>query len=265
MTQINTHIGLNHTPNTLAQTTKKHISHNKKQKLETDALLESLDNETSRRLKKLYANFSSAKSPLKTPFSNKSSSSMPTPEQEFAKKNKISGHSIGLKMGASNTLHQTQEALNGVKSKQQSILDDLPLDMKKELGPNPAFEDVVMALMMRIGQREETKIMDRIRTMERGNSSVYGIMRHRAGDLGGVAGGLLGGYFGGARGAVLGSELGDKVAGSLHGINSKESRQIAFEKLKYMMNKHNEMMSCISNILSNMHQTSRNTISNIKG
>lgn len=146
-------------------------------------------------------------------------------------------------------------------------------DMIDLLGPNACFEDALMYVMMKIAKQEEKNIAEKIKVIERGHAGLTGVVSDKARDLGGVAGGALGAgiaaYFGGAAngiaGAAVGQDIGERLVGSYVGNNSQESRQIQFEKLKHMMHKQSEMMTCISNILATMHQTNKNTLGNIRG
>ncbi len=146
-------------------------------------------------------------------------------------------------------------------------------NMTEFLGQNTCFEDALMQVMMKIAKQEEKNVSEKIRVLERGHAGLPGLLGDRARDLGGVAGGALGAglgaYFGGAAGgttgATVGQDIGERLVGSYTGYNSQESRQIQFEKLKHSMQKLSEMMTCISNILSTMHQTNKNTVANLRG
>ncbi len=146
-------------------------------------------------------------------------------------------------------------------------------NMADFLGPNACFEDILMQVMMKIAKQEEKNVSEKIRVLERGHAGLPGLLSDRARDLGGVAGGAigagLGAYFagaaGGTTGATVGQDIGERLVGSYTGHNSQESRQIQFEKLKHSMQKLSEMMTCISNILTTMHQTNKNTLSNLRG
>lgn len=138
-------------------------------------------------------------------------------------------------------------------------------EMAQVLGPNACFEDILAYVMMKIAREEERKVLERVETLENGgHPGLKGWLANRAADLGGLAGGVLGGIGGGAAGAAVGQDIGKRLVNSATGYNSEDSRQIQFEKLKQQMNKLNELMSCMSNILKNMHDTTKNTISNIR-
>lgn len=139
-------------------------------------------------------------------------------------------------------------------------------DMAQVLGPNACFEDILAYVMMKIAREEEKKVMERIQILENGgHPGLKGWLAQKAGDLGGVAGGVLGAMKGGAAGAAVGQDVGKRLINSFMGYNSEDSRQIQFEKLKQQMNKLSELMTCMSNILANMHATVKNTISNFRG
>ncbi|MES2503980.1 MAG: hypothetical protein V4534_03795 [Myxococcota bacterium] len=159
------------------------------------------------------------------------------------------------------------QKMSEIQKTMSSLLGDPQAfeEMAQTLGPNACFEDVLSFVMMKIAREEEKKVMERISILENGgHPGVKGWVSHKAADLGGLAGGVLGAMKGGAAGAAVGQDVGKRLVNSFSGYNSEDSRQIQFEKLKQQMNKLNELMSIMSNILANMHQTAKNTIGNIR-
>lgn len=167
-----------------------------------------------------------------------------------------------------NMIRQVQSSTLGIMGDPQEAAK-----MAEILGPHATFEDVLAYVMMKIAKDEENKVAERIQILENGgHPGMKGWFSHRAADLAGVAGSLLGGAAGafvggpaGAQaGAAAGRDVGKQTVNAFTGYNSEDSRQIQFEKLKHQMNKLSEFMTCISNILANLHATTKNTISNIR-
>ena len=173
----------------------------------------------------------------------------------------------------------TEQSIQQMQGQTQNFVSNMlggsstSQEMTDLLGPNACFEDALMYVMMKIAKQEEKNIAEKIKVIERGHAGLTGIVSDKARDLGGIAGGAIGAgisaYFGGAAntiaGAAVGQDIGERLVGSYVGNNSQESRQIQFEKLKHMMHKQSEMMTCISNILATMHQTNKNTLGNMRG
>lgn len=165
-------------------------------------------------------------------------------------------------------LKQVQSSVFGIMGSPQEAAR-----MAEVLGEHATFEDILAYVMMKIAKEEEDKLTERIQILENGgHPGIKGWFSHRAADLAGMAGSavgaLAGGYASGPGGAAAGAAAGRDVAkqavNSFTGYNSEDSRQIQFEKLKHQMNKLSEFMTCISNILANMHSTVKNTVSNMR-
>lgn len=180
---------------------------------------------------------------------------------------------------AQTQMQQANQSVKQMQSQTQKLIASMigennhSNDIVKILGPNACFEDVLMHVMMKIAKQEEKNVMNKMRSLETGQAGIPGVINQGAKQLGAVAGGavggLLGGYMGGvtggATGAAVGQDLGQRVMGVYGYDNSPESRQIQFETLKHMMQKQSELMSCISNILTTIHQTNKNAIGNLRG
>ncbi len=206
-----------------------------------------------------------------------------TLRQESQRKTEPSGYAPPAKQTVKNNIpgapktavQQMQQMLQQAQSMVTNLVasPESMRDMAQVLGPNAAFEDVLAYVMMKIAKEEENKVAERIQILENGgHPGIKGWFAHRAADLAGVAGGAIGaaagawagGAGGAAAGAAAGRDVGKQLTNSFTGYNSEDSRQIQFEKLKHQMNKLSEFMTCISNILANMHSTTKNTISNMR-
>ena len=180
---------------------------------------------------------------------------------------------------AQSQMHHANQSVKQVQSQTEKLVASMlgdtnqSSDIVKILGPNACFEDVLMHVMMKIAKQEEKNVMTKMRSLETGQAGIPGVLNQGAKQLGalagGAVGGMLGGYMGGATGgatgAAVGQDLGQRVLGVYGYDNSPESRQIQFEKLKHMMQKQSELMSCISNILTTIHKTNQNAIGNLRG
>lgn len=143
-----------------------------------------------------------------------------------------------------------------------------------KLGPGATFEDLVAAFMIDTVKDMQKEIEDKMKELKKSNESRgggrggYGSM---LGGLGKMAGGAIGGIFGGPIGAGIGSQLGGMAGGMLGGQGAggaqggdRDMRQIKFEELKNLMNKLQQMIQSMSNVLNTMHQGAMNSIRNIR-
>lgn len=147
-------------------------------------------------------------------------------------------------------------------------------DFMSKLPANASFEDLIAALMMDVVKDLQEQIKqkaDKLKEQSKGGG------RGRRGGLGGllggvakIGGGVLGGMVGGPIGAQAGSALGGAIGGGMgtggqSGAGNADSRQLAFEELKNMMNKLQQMQQSLSNVLNTMHKGAMNAIQNIRG
>lgn len=136
-------------------------------------------------------------------------------------------------------------------------------EIRKIIGEAKSFEDALMAIMMHIAQNEQGRVMRRLRNFERTTTGVGRFMRDQASNVAEFGGGMVGQALGGPPGAALGRQVGKSAADSA--LGGEQSRQLEFEKIKFMMQKLNEMVSCLSNVLNIMHTTAQATIQNTRG
>lgn len=142
-----------------------------------------------------------------------------------------------------------------------------------KLGPGATFEDLVAAFMIDTVKDMQKEIEDKMKELKKSNESQrggrggYGSM---LGGLGKMAGGAIGGVFGGPIGAGIGGQLGGALGGAVgggggaKGNGQSDMRQIKFEELKNLMNKLQQMLQSMSNVLNTMHQGAMNSIRNIR-
>jgi hypothetical protein len=147
--------------------------------------------------------------------------------------------------------------------------------------PTPCtFEDLVAAFMIDVVKDMENELKDKMAEMESGQENGNGVGKV-LGQVGSVVGGAAGsaagsmiapGYgtmLGGNVGASLGGQAGQAVGSALSGQGQagdagKDSRQINFEKIKNLMQKLQQCLQSLSNVLNTMHQGSMNAIRNIR-
>lgn len=148
--------------------------------------------------------------------------------------------------------------------------------------PNPCtFEDLIAAFMIDVIKDMEKELESKMGEYEKmtGDSESktgLGGNGELAGQIGGAIGGVAGAAVGSAVapgvgttiGGNLGSAAGEKI-GSAVGSKGAEgtdedSRQIMFEKIKDLMQKLQQAMQSLSNVLNTMHQGSMNAIRNIR-
>lgn len=135
-----------------------------------------------------------------------------------------------------------------------------------KLGPNATFEDFVAAFMFDIAREKQQQIKEMGLEMKQLNAEKQAFkaldkMEKAGQKIQSAALTFFGGPLGGLASAV--SEMG---AGGAEGQVEKieDSRQLLFEKLKNEMNKLQEMMQALSNVLNTMHEGAMNAIRNIK-
>lgn len=162
------------------------------------------------------------------------------------------------------------QATKGMQSRSRNFLADqlgaafTSDEIASALGPNACFEDALAMAMMNIAEKSEREVMEQIRGVERGDTGLSGAIANGARALGGAAGGAIGGYVGGLSGAAIGHDVGERIAGGAASQYGGSSRQVQFEKLKMSITRQSEMMQAISNILSTIHTTNKNTIGNMR-
>lgn len=176
---------------------------------------------------------------------------------------------------------ETGEEAASIRQRTQATLDKMTRGQRREaaeamrgetgIGPEiqaiiggaKTFEDAIMAIMMHVAQEEQGKVMRRLRNFEKTTTGVGRFMRDQAANVAEFGGGMVGQFLGGENGATLGRQVGKSAADSA--LGGEQSRQLEFEKIKFMMQKLNEMVSCISNVLNIMHTTAQATIQNTRG
>ena len=136
-----------------------------------------------------------------------------------------------------------------------------------QLPPGASFEDIVAAFMVDViddMQKEAMAKMNQIRRSINSQNSLFGKMKGALGGLAGMAGGAAGMVVGGPIGAMIGGGLGQAVGGALGPGADADSRNLMFEELKNIMQKLQQMLQALSNVLNTMHQGAMNSIRNIR-
>jgi hypothetical protein len=163
--------------------------------------------------------------------------------------------------------------------------------------PNPCtFEDLVAAFLIDVVKDMEKELEEKMGEYEKmKGSDESGDSKSGAagggaglGQIGSVVGGMagsavgsmvapgigtmVGGNIGSAVGGAVGKQAGSAVGGSSSSSGAAEgaegsdedSRQIMFEKIKDLMQKLQQALQSLSNVLNTMHQGSMNAIRNIR-
>jgi hypothetical protein len=131
-----------------------------------------------------------------------------------------------------------------------------------------AFEDIVAKMMFEVVRDMQKEVMTELENLKQ-QAAAAAKGGGGGGGLGGMLGGMLGGIgnaiapgIGGAIGNALGGLFGGGGGGG-GGDKGAESRNLAFEQLKFKMQKLSEMQQAFSAVLNSMHQTAESAIKNI--
>lgn len=134
-----------------------------------------------------------------------------------------------------------------------------------KLGPNATFEDLVAAFMMDVMKEKQQQVTEMMNKMKAMNEQKKQLNNLKMGsDMLKQVSGMVGMIVPvGTAVSMIGSAAAGMVDSQKESL--EDSRQLLFEQLKNEMNKLQEMMQAMSNVLNAMHQGSMNAIRNIKG
>lgn len=137
--------------------------------------------------------------------------------------------------------------------------------------PNPCtFEDLVAAFLMDVAQDMQNELKEKMAEMQASEKKANKpSVANVAKTVGGIAGAAVGTYFspgvGTKVGYAAGSAVGEKAGQAVDGKkDSESSRSLMFEKIKDLMQKLQQAIQSLSNIINTMHQGSMNSIRNIR-
>jgi hypothetical protein len=159
---------------------------------------------------------------------------------------------------------KTNLGLNGTRD---------PNSMMARLPKNASFEDLVAAMMFDTVKEEQNKVKAKLAELKDQAAAADtskkggGLFGGLGGILGAalpIAGAIFGGPIGGMIGQAVGGMAGNAVNGANQGEKGAESRNLAFEELKIMMQRLSEMQQAMSNVLNAIHQTAESAIKNIR-
>jgi hypothetical protein len=159
---------------------------------------------------------------------------------------------------------KTNLGLNGTRD---------PNSMMARLPKNASFEDLVAAMMFDTVKEEQNKVKAKLAELK-DQAAAADTSKKGGGLFGGlggfigaalpIAGAIFGGPVGGMIGQAVGGMAGNAVNGANQGEKGAESRNLAFEELKIMMQRLSEMQQAMSNVLNAIHQTAESAIKNIR-
>ncbi|MEZ4647935.1 MAG: hypothetical protein R3E97_03970 [Candidatus Eisenbacteria bacterium] len=153
--------------------------------------------------------------------------------------------------------------------------------------PSLSLEDKLALLMAKLTEHMDKQIEDKMKAIEQqmaneksgGANGSQGGAGGLLGGLGSIAGGAFGTAVGGPLGGMLGSQLGGSLGGSLgsaaggssssggangSGGENSSNLQLLQTQLQQLMQKRQQMFQTMSNILKSLHDTSMNTIRQLK-
>lgn len=162
----------------------------------------------------------------------------------------------------------------------RDIIEGLPHAPDSEVAklPRPcAFEDLVAAFMVDVMKAAQEDVKAKMEELERMNAQKAALntakqvadgVKMGAEVAGTVIGTIIAPGIGTAIGSGAGKMAGDAITGGEALSHKKEeledSRQLLFEQMKNSMNRLQQMMQALSNVLNTMHEGAMNSIRNIK-
>lgn len=197
---------------------------------------------------------------------SKSSFEMPAPHEHVAanrgKLEQLYGQdavreTLEAKRNTYNNLRSAQRNMSGEETEAFGNFmrgqDPWIRSVNNSVQNSSCFEDAVFAILIKIVSKEQNRVMNEIKTLERESAGVGKFLRSQASNLAGMAGAAVGGLFGGTAAAGVGREIGKTAAE--HAVGNEASRQIKFEKMKKMIQDLSTLEQVLSSIGDSMHQT----------